>query len=54
MEIKAPKTTVQGLGVTGQCRKTPEDKLESNDLLKTYGKWQFKLWHVARVVSTCF
>lgn len=52
MEMKAPGTTVQGLGVADQYRKIPEDKLQSNDLLKTYGKCQFKLHHIARVVST--
>lgn len=54
MEMKALETTVQGRGVAGQCRKTPEDKLESNDLLKTYGKWQFKLCHIARMAIVYF
>lgn len=52
--MKTPETTVQGLGVPGQCRKTPGDKLESNNLLKTYGKWQFKLCHIASEVSRYF
>lgn len=53
--MKTPETTVQGLGVPGQCRKKmPEDKLESNNLLKTYGKWQIKLRHIAREIGTCF
>lgn len=25
--MRAPRTTVQGVGVAGQCRKTPGDKL---------------------------
>lgn len=54
METRAPGTTVQGVSVAGQCREAPGDKLESDNLSKTYGKWQFKLKRVARVVSTCF
>lgn len=35
---ESPKNNNAGIGVAGQYRKTPGDKLVSDDMLKTYGK----------------